>query len=181
MYPVRLGYDKAVKRIRRLIGNGHHAEALVTSVFTIEKTLRRVLRALIVSAGFSSVQADLLMTKFDGLNKIKEIWECFDPNNRKLSGFLAPTTLQAIAEIQRKRNDLVHGSRVFGLNHCRREAERALTALSDLRKTFEKRYGYDGWSKIRVRTKSTLHTDPRVKIVKGLAPESTKARRNHKS
>src|SRR5208283_4803072 len=129
MYPVRLGYDKAVKRIRALIKNGHDAEALVTSVFTIEKTLRRVLRAMIVSAGFPSVQASILMKKFDGLNKIKEVWECFDPANKKLSNFVAQTTLEAIAETQSKRNDLVHGTRVFSLNVCKREATRALMAL----------------------------------------------------
>jgi hypothetical protein len=37
MYPVRLGYDTAVTRIRRLMRNDHHAEALITSVFTVEK------------------------------------------------------------------------------------------------------------------------------------------------
>ena len=151
MYPVRLGYDEAVKRIRALIRNGHHAEALVTSVFTIEKTLRRVLRALVVSAGFPSVQATLLMKKFDGLNKIKEVWECFDPANKKLSDFVAQPTLQAVAEIQGKRNALVHGTRVFSLDECKREAKRALKALDDLRQALLGRYGYDGWSKIKPR------------------------------
>src|SRR5258708_5760553 len=132
MYPVRLGYKTAIKRIRRLVKNGHHAEALVTSVFTIEKTLRRVLRALILSAGFPSTQADVLMSKFDGLHKIKEVWECFDPALAKLSDFAPSTVLQAIAETQRMRNDFVHGNRVFALDHCKREAERALVALSKL-------------------------------------------------
>jgi len=112
--------------------NDHYAEALVTSVFTVEKTMRRVLRALIVSAGFPTAQTNVLMTKFDGLGKIKDVWQCFDPVNERLSDFVSPFTLQVIAEAQRMRNELVHG--------------------------------YDGWSKIRSRKKSALHTDPRVRI-----------------
>ena len=32
---------EAVKRIKALLKNGHHAEALVTSVFTFEKMMRK--------------------------------------------------------------------------------------------------------------------------------------------
>jgi len=165
MYPVRLGFTSALKRIRRLSRNGHHAEALVTSVFTIEKTMRRVLRALVVSAGFPSIQTKVLMSKFDGLGRIKEVWECFDPKHEKLSAFASPGTLQTIAEAQRMRNELVHCSKVFDLEHCKRETGKALKALNNLRDAFQKRYGYDGWSKIRGRKKSALHSDPRVRIV----------------
>ncbi len=41
MYPVKLGYKDAVKRVRTLIENGHDAEALLTAMFTAEKTLYR--------------------------------------------------------------------------------------------------------------------------------------------
>ena len=41
MYPVNLGFDAAKDRIRMLISNGHHCEALLTSVFTLEKTIHR--------------------------------------------------------------------------------------------------------------------------------------------
>jgi hypothetical protein len=164
MYPVRLGFEGALKRIQRLASNEHHAEALVTSVFTIEKTMRRVLRALVVSAGFSSSQAKVLMSKFDGLGKVKEVWECFDPKSEKLSAFTREATLQTIAEAQKMRNELVHGSKVFDLDHCKRETERTLEALRDLRNTFRKRYGYDGWTKIKLRNKSVLHSDPRIRI-----------------
>ncbi|OGW68080.1 MAG: hypothetical protein A3H49_11755 [Nitrospirae bacterium RIFCSPLOWO2_02_FULL_62_14] len=176
MYPVKLGYDEAVRRIRALIHNGHHAEALVTSVFTIEKTLRRVLRALVILAGFPSTQATVLMGKFDGMDKVKQIWECFDPQLEKLSNFVAPATLQAIAETQTMRNKLVHGSQVFALGKCKDEAERALRALDDLRQTMEDRYGYDGWTKIKARKTSALHLDPRVKVARNLTPASTRAR-----
>ena len=41
MYPVKLGYAEAVQRINALIAHGHDAEALITTAFTVEKTLRR--------------------------------------------------------------------------------------------------------------------------------------------
>lgn len=43
MYPVSIGYAGAIQRINDLMSNGHHAEALVTTAFTVEKTLRRTL------------------------------------------------------------------------------------------------------------------------------------------
>jgi hypothetical protein len=47
MYPVTIGYAGAVQRINDLISNGHNAEALVTTAFTVEKTIRRTLRQLL--------------------------------------------------------------------------------------------------------------------------------------
>ena len=44
MYPVSLGLDEALKRIDKLLTNGHSAEALLTAVFTLEKTMRRSLQ-----------------------------------------------------------------------------------------------------------------------------------------
>jgi hypothetical protein len=61
MYPVKLGYNTAKKRIDELTQNGHHSESLVTSVFTAEKTIRRTLRQLIVSAGFKSTIANKII------------------------------------------------------------------------------------------------------------------------
>jgi hypothetical protein len=44
MYSVRLGFRTALKRIGALKRNKYNAEALVTSVFTLEKLMRRSLR-----------------------------------------------------------------------------------------------------------------------------------------
>lgn len=175
MYPVKLGYDEAVRRIRALTSNGHHSEALVTSVFTIEKTMRRVLRALVISAGFPSKNATELMKKFDGLGKMKDIWSCFDPQHKKLSEFLPNRVLMTISETQTMRNKLVHGSHIYKLDKCKQEAERALSALDILRNTFNERYGYDGWSVIKARKKSMLHIDPRVKVPLARRSASSKA------
>ncbi len=57
MYSVTLGFDSAIDRIQSLPDSGFSSEALVTSVFTAEKTLRRTLRQLMVSSGFISTQA----------------------------------------------------------------------------------------------------------------------------
>ena len=47
MYPVKQGYiDDVDNRLNALINNSHHSEALLASVFVMEKTIRRALRFL---------------------------------------------------------------------------------------------------------------------------------------
>jgi hypothetical protein len=163
MYPVRLGYSTAVKRIKKLMSNGHHAEALVTAVFTTEKTFYRVLKKLVISAGFPATQADVVLGAFRGFENVKKAWECFDPKHKRLTVFLSNKQLQTISEAQTMRNRLVHGQSVYKLSKCRDTAERMLVVLEDVRKTFKKRYGFDGWNRIKLREKSYLHSNPMVK------------------
>jgi hypothetical protein len=163
MYPVKLGYTEAVKRVRSLLKNGHDAEALLTSMFTVEKTLYRTLRQLIVSAGFPSSQADTLMGRFRGIENIKQVWACFDPKNEPLSKFIPQTTLKIVMDAQTMRNNMVHGKSVYKLADCRDGAKDVLKALDSIRSLLESRYGCDGWSVARRRIKNTLHADPRVK------------------
>ena len=85
MYPVSLGYSEAINRIQKLLTNGHDAEALVTTAFTVEKTLRRTLRQLIVSAGFTSSAANRLVRNLRGLEAVEGNWDIYDPCQRKLS------------------------------------------------------------------------------------------------
>lgn len=164
MYPVKLGYVEAVKRVNKLLTNGHDAEALLTAMFTVEKTLYRTLRQLVVSAGFPSAQADLLMGRFKGIENIKQVWPCFDPKHEALSKFVAQASLKSIADAQTMRNKLVHGSAVYSSAQCRTVANDVLVALNDLRTTLQQRYGCDGWSVMKRRVKSKLHSDPRVTI-----------------
>ncbi len=163
MYPVKLGYNDAIKRVKALIKNGHHAEALLTAMFTAEKTLYRTLRQLVVSSGFPSTQADTLMGKFKGIDGIKSVWACFDPKHEKLSDFTKQGTLKSIADAQTMRNKLVHGINVYSQAEYQTVTNDVLTALDDLRKTLNQRYGFDGWALMKRRLKSTLHADPRVK------------------
>ena len=159
MYPIKLGYSEAIRRIKSLIRNGHYAEALVTSVFTVEKTLRRTLRQLIVSAGFISRHADKIVKKFSGLESIKDNWELYDPEHRKLTTILNQKDWQIIFDAYKKRNDLVHGNRVYNLELCHKLSKQVLDSLDNIKKTLDDNYRYSGWTRGKMRRKSKLHQD----------------------
>ena len=154
MYPVSLGYHEAVRRIQSLITNGHDAEALLTSVFTFEKTVRRMLRFYAVRRGFASKQSDLLFVKM-GFHQLKDVWPCFERNNRSL-----PDTVgahwQTVPPAVTMRNKIVHGEQAFKLTTCRAEAENVLKALDALRNQTLTDVSYDGWSRLPVRIKPRL-------------------------
>lgn len=160
MYPVRLGYVTAKKRINDLISHGHHAEALVTTAFTIEKTLRRTLRHIVVSCGFQSKMAEKIVEGLRGLDAIKRAWELYDPHHRSLPIVVGNNDWATFHETASMRNKLVHGERVYDLAHCQRQANDALAALDRLKATLDTVYGYSGWERLRVRKISRLHTDP---------------------
>jgi uncharacterized protein YutE (UPF0331/DUF86 family) len=165
MYPVRLGYGAAKKRINKLINNGHYAESLVTSVFTAEKTIRRTLKQLIISAGFKSDISKLIIRKIRGIHSLIEAWEIYEPQHRKLSEVVSKSDIQTIERAAEKRNKLVHGERVYGLDVCKNETKKVLEALDRIKTKFEQSYGYSGWTKISIRKKSKLHIDPKVKMM----------------
>jgi len=162
MYPVRLGHDAAINRIERLLKNGHHAEALVTSIFTIEKVLHRTLKELIVSAGFTSKAANQLTKRFSGFQKIKEAWWCFDPAGEALPTIVGIQNWEPIAAAATMRNKLVHGERAYPLDECETAAKKLLASLRHIETTFQARYGYSGWNNNSTRRVSKLHIDPRV-------------------
>ncbi|GIV39730.1 MAG: hypothetical protein KatS3mg033_1530 [Thermonema sp.] len=163
MYPIHFGPEKTARRIRRLMENDFHAEAFIASIFLIERLLRRTLRQLIISAGFKSKIADKLIRRASGLNGIQEAWEIYDPQHRKLKDILGNEAVKTINEAGEKRNQLVHGQRVFKPGDYETEVNKLLDVLQVITDTFEKHYGYNGWEKARRRNKSVLHTDPKVK------------------
>ena len=164
MYPVKLGYSTAISRINALTANGHHAEALVTSAFTAEKTLRRTLRQLVVSAGFPSRIADKVIGGFRGLEAVKNAWELYDPKHRKLTDLLAQVDWKALKEAAEMRNKLVHGERVYSLSACQQSTTSVLAALSNVKSKLDSEYGYSGWTAAKARRTSKLHIDPKVRI-----------------
>jgi len=164
MYPVRLGFDTAKKRIKKLQQNAHHAEALLTSVFTFEKIIHRTLKQLVVSSGFRSKDAERLLKQLQGFKKQKEIWQCFDPQNRNLPEIIGNAHWQHISKAVEMRNNLVHGKRAYSLEECRTAAGNILDLLDQTVSAFSNAYGYDGWADVSKRYKPKLHTDPRVKI-----------------
>lgn len=161
MYPVSIGYAGAVQRIKYLINNGHDAEALVTTAFTVEKTIRRTLRQLVVSAGFRSIDAEKIVKGLGGLERLKDTWELFDPKHRKLPGFIGDDWATFV-ETAKMRNKLVHGERVYNLADCRTAANNTLDALDRLKAAFDTEYGYSGWDRPRARRVSHLHKDPKI-------------------
>lgn len=163
MYPISIGYAGALARIGNLVANGHHAESLVTSMFTVEKTLRRTLRQLIVSAGFSSEIADKLVGNLRGLDAVKSAWEFYDPRHRKLTTLVSAADWKVFTDSAEMRNKLVHGVRVYDLNACQAQTVLVLGALNNVKMLLDAEYGYSGWEKAKARRLSRLHIDPKVK------------------
>jgi hypothetical protein len=166
MYPVTIGYAGATQRINDLISGGHHAEALVTTAFTVEKTLRRTLRQLVVSAGFISPYAEKIVRSLGGLAAIKDAWETYDPRHRKLTDLVAQADWATLVNTSQMRNKLVHGERVFKLADCQQQATDTLAALNRVKGMLDTEYGYSGWARLKVRKLTRLHQYPAVRWTK---------------
>ncbi|MBU0579809.1 MAG: hypothetical protein KKA19_01415 [Candidatus Margulisbacteria bacterium] len=164
MCSVKLGYNAAITRINNLLNNGHFAEALVATTVTIEKTIRRTLRQIIVSAGFKSKDAERLINEYRGLESIKKHWDIFDPRNRSLISVIGNSNWQIIKSGADMRNKLVHGIRVYDLAECETQARNLLQVLDHMKDSFDQIYDYSGWEKLKVRRKSTLHNKPLVNV-----------------
>jgi hypothetical protein len=167
MYPVRLGQQTAQNRIKQLIKNGHHAEALVTSVFTVEKMIRRTLKQLIVSAGFQSKFAERYIKNLRGIDSLKSNWPYFDPANRSLVDIIGQNDWQKLNGEDAAfgmRNKMVHGNRVYELKKCNNAAEDVLKVMKRINSSFKSTYDYDGWQAVSIRRKTMLHQDPKVKM-----------------
>ena len=147
LYPISLGFDEAVNRIETLLKNGHDAEALVTSVFTLEKTMRRSLKIAILARGFSLKQSQRF-TERKGFGELKEMWDLFDKEHRTLPIFIGNQDWQNIPTAVEMRNKLVHGTTVYKLSKCKEFADHVLTALMKLRTTVQSEYRRDPWQRI---------------------------------
>lgn len=155
MYSVTLGFDAAVDRIKALQKNGHDAEALVTAVFTFEKTVRRGLKISILARGFSGKQAMMLIGR-KGFGELKELWPIFDKSYRGLPDFVGNKHWQNLPKAVEMRNKMVHGSNVYKLSKCKEMADHVLGALSQLRTKVLAEYGRDPWERIGGRRKPKL-------------------------
>lgn len=164
MYPVKLGFEEATRRARGLLSNGHDAEALVSAVFTIEKTLRRSLRFVIVARGFTSSQADGIINRA-GLQEVRRLWGIFAPEEAAYDQLLSVQQRHSLDKLATMRNRLVHGQRAYKLSECRSSAQQALSLLSDLRGNLLRTLGADGWSRLPVRRKPSLQWMPPKKAV----------------
>ena len=154
MYAISLGFNKAVGRIEKLMKNGHQSEALVTSVFTFEKLLRRSLRCCAISRGFTSEHANSLFDRM-GFMQLKDAWPCFERDHRPLPQFVGKNW-QHLPRAVTMRNKLVHGERVYNLTECRKTAKIVLRATKNFRKRLISDLDIDGWDRLPVRRKSAL-------------------------
>ena len=162
MYPVRLGHQIAYNRIQRLLDSGCPAEALLATMFTIEKTFRRVLFQLMISAGFTNAQAKIIMSACQGFDKIANLWPVFDPNQKSVKELVAGNEWDAIIKIKQMRNNLVHGNKVYLLKDCREQVDATLPVLTKYLNTFNNIYGFNGWTEFSIRETPLLHIDPKI-------------------
>lgn len=148
MYSISLGFDEAINRIEALLERDHKAEALVTSVFTFEKTVRRSLKIAILARGFSLKQSSRF-TERKGFSELKDMWDLFDKDYRTLPTFIGNQHWQPIPNAIKMRNDLVHGAKIYKLADCNSSAHHVLSALKELRQNVQAEYGRDPWQRIR--------------------------------
>jgi hypothetical protein len=145
MYPVRMSFSAVTDRIEALMTNEHYAEALVTSVFTFEKLMKRSLRRAIVARGFSVAQADKLLDR-DGFDALVSKWDVFERKHRTISSMVGAGWAH-LKQAKGMRNKLVHGNQVFNLAECKTVAEQVIAALKEFHKVIVTDYGVDPWQK----------------------------------
>ncbi len=155
MYPISKGYGEVITRLDALSNNGHHAEALLASVFAMEKTVRRSLRYCMLNRGFTSVQCDKLLER-KGFKDMTGYWPVFDKEHRSLPDFIGQNTWQHVPKAVKMRNDMVHGARVFNLTECRDATLEVRRALDVLRNQSIAELSCDPWSTLPSKRKSSL-------------------------
>lgn len=164
MYSVRLGYSSAISRISTLVKNKHHAESFVTTVFTIEKTIRRVLTELIISAGFKSKFARKYVKQINGISRLIAYYEFYDPDNRNFDTLFGRENRLQINDWATMRNRIVHGERVYGIDVLKKATNDALIVLEHIKTKSNDHFGFNGWDRLSVRVHSRLHHEPTSKI-----------------
>jgi hypothetical protein len=143
MYPARIDFQNVIERIEALLRNGHHAEALVTSMFTMEKLIRRSLRIAIVARGFSQDQANIIFGR-NGFDDLEKKWPVFDRYHRDLHTVL-DADWQSVVEAKKMRNNFVHGHSVYDLAECEKRAKQVVAALGRLHSRIKQDYEHDPW------------------------------------
>lgn len=157
MYPISGGFKTAESRIVSLQKNGHSAEALLTSVFTFEKSVRRGLRYLALARGFHSKHASILFERY-GFEQLQQAWPCFDKDERTLPDFVG-VNWQHAKIANSMRNKIVHGARVYNLNECDAQARLVLQAIRDFRTKYKSETAIDVWKKLPRRNRSKTMWD----------------------
>jgi len=164
MYPLRLPFQKVRSRLKRLLADGYAAEALVTSVFTAERLLRRTLIQLVISAGFTHDKAFQVVRRFNGIAAVKDAWPLYDPHDRGLVEVIGNTNWKILQGAAQMRNEMVHGLVTYSQTKCKSRAAEVISVIDAMKEMLAKTYGYHGWGGLKKRGVSALHTDPKVTI-----------------
>ena len=155
MYPISQGYAEVNARLDALARNGHYAEALLATVFAMEKTIRRSLRFCVLNRGFTSKHCDNLL-KNKGFQDMNALWPIFEKEHRTLPEFVGQNVWQHVPEAVRMRNKMVHGASVFKLADCRDTATNVRTAMGALRARSMSDLNCDPWERLPGKRKSSL-------------------------
>jgi len=163
MYQINAGLLSAKAKINQLTSHGHHAESMIVMVFIVEKTIRRTLIQIVISAGFKSKNAKQIVKKIN-FSSINDYWMFFDPFEKPLKDVISSLDYNAIKKAAEMRNRVVHGQHVYSNEIYQTKTQELLQIIDRISAAFQLRYGFDGWSKLSVRKKSRLHIDPRITI-----------------
>ena len=155
MYPIKQSFVEVEKRLNALIDNGYHGEALLASVFTMEKTILRTLRFCALNRGFTSKQCDQIFENM-GFKNLTMAWPVFERDYRTLPEFIGNNVWQHVPGAVAMRNKMVHGSRGYNLSDCREKALRVKNAIEVLRDTAMQDLGCDPWNRLPGKKKASL-------------------------
>ena len=155
MFPVKQGYVEVNNRLNALIINGRHDEALLASVFVMEKTIRRALRFCALNRGFASKQCDKIFKNMSFYH-MKRVWPVFERDYRTLPEFVGKNVWQHVPKAVTMRNNMVHGSRTYSLSDCQDKALKVKDAIEVLRNTAMQDLGCDPWNRLPGKKKTSL-------------------------
>jgi hypothetical protein len=162
MYPIKRTFKWVRNRLVSNQSNLLPSESFVLTMFLVEKIIRRVFLQLIISAGYPTENAKEIVNNIRGLDALKNSWKLYDPQFRSLTDILPAATWQIIQESATLRNKLIHGAEHQSQKVYRQKGEELFDALGGIRTAFDNAYSYSGWKGLKLRTSTTLHTDPKV-------------------
>src|SRR5207249_11367948 len=111
--------------------------------------------------GFTASQINGLLGR-GGFQDLQKLWTTFDKEHRALPGFIGNADWQFVPEAVKRRNNLVHGNRVYDLRECKTYARHVLTAIKCFRSRIMNEYGIDPWKRLTGLKKARLQwTSPK--------------------
>ena len=91
-----------------------------------------------------------------GFKDMKNAWPVLNETTEHCLSLLENNVWQHVPEAVTMRNNLVHGSRVYKLSHCRDKAIRVKKAIEVLRDTAMRDLGCDPWRQLPRKKKTCL-------------------------